>query len=83
MTHEQQEGKSRRLHMPSLAVVLALCAGVAAVATAGTIWLTADRDDKAKDAVVAQGVATDQATTLDRLCATDADVAKRIPDDCA
>src|SRR4051812_11791797 len=36
----------------------------------------ADRADTATD------TAKDQATTLDRLCATDPDVARRIPDDC-
>lgn len=74
--------KHRRWHRPSLPLVLALCAGVAALATAGTIWLTADRDDAIEDKGEAEAIATDQATALDQLCATDPDVASRVPDDC-
>lgn len=71
-----------RTSRPSLPVVLMLCAVAAALATAGTLWLKVDRDDQAAQADVATTVATNQATTLDRLCATDPDVARRIPDDC-
>jgi hypothetical protein len=84
MTITDTEPKHRRrFHLPSLAFVLALCAVVALLATVGTVWLTADRDSKASEADAAKDVATDQATTLDQLCATDPDVARRIPEDCA
>jgi hypothetical protein len=67
---------------PSLSAVLLGCAIVAALMFIGTVLLLMDRDDKARDADQAQKVATDQATTLDQLCATDPDIARRIPSDC-
>jgi hypothetical protein len=69
----------RRRQMPGwLPAVLA----VAAIVGAG-VWFTVGNVQESDRADQNAAVATDQATTLDRLCATDADVARRIPEDCA
>ena len=56
-------------------------AAIIAILTAGVAFTIGNTQESTR-ADTAETVATDQATTLDRLCATDADVARRIPDDC-
>jgi hypothetical protein len=55
---------------------------VLAIVGAGALYTIGNRQE-ADRADTNAAVASDQATTLDRLCATDPDVARRIPDDCA
>lgn len=79
MTTIEPTAKPRRRRLPSWA--LTLLAILALVV--GAAWFVIGNQQEATRADSATTVATDQATTLDRLCATDPDVARRIPDDCA
>lgn len=70
--------EARRRRIPNwvpaaMAIVAILAAGV---------WFVVGNTQESTRADTAETVATDQATTLDVLCATDPDVAARIPADC-
>jgi hypothetical protein len=60
--------------LPAVAAVLAI--------VAGGVWFMIGNQQEATRADAAEGEAVDKATTLDQLCATDPDVARRIPEDC-
>jgi hypothetical protein len=76
-TEQAGELPTRRRPTARLLSVLA----VAALSIGGTLFVVGNRQEATR-ADTNGALATDQATTLDRLCATDPDVAKRIPDDC-
>jgi hypothetical protein len=65
--------------VPSRAIAVA---AIVALTVGGTLFFVGNREEATR-ADTNGAIATDQATTLDQLCATDPDVARRIPDDCA
>lgn len=74
--HEDTESRRRAPGWMITAVALALL-------VVGIVVFRIDNDHEEQRADINAQAATSQATTLDRLCATDPDVYRRIPEDCA